>query len=152
MKAKRILHVFDIACCICNTAYSEAINVSNINRGFERTCLWHPECLAPNIAALLYLIFNDENNGNFANLTLQFLVSSFPRRERSLLRDVGTINAGTLRICTTRETNLKHEEILGAFKAREARPKLAKKANVSENRASSREKMFIVRMLRTWEG
>lgn len=87
------LNTLSVAACVSN-AYSKAFVSPTIRSGFVRSGMWKPETFKKDISALKH-IFGD---CGISETSVEFLLRSFERKERSLLRDVDVEEEGRIRI------------------------------------------------------
>ena len=91
---------------------------ANIRSGFIRAGVWDPVKLDVNIEVLEYLFKNEGND-----VTLKNLPSSYTKKSRSLLNDVGLQEIGTVRVDTSGRLTITSEAVLSSLAVRDEKRK-----------------------------
>lgn len=117
-RTKRDLNAFDIALCIRN-AYSRSHVAAIIVSGFARTGLSDPSILFCTFKPLKVVL--ETHVKTDMGLTVDRLMQSFRKRDRSVLRDSQVEQNGHIRIDTRRGAHPTSEMIAEALKEREKR-------------------------------
>lgn len=114
------LNAFTVGSCISN-AYAKAFVSPIIRSGFVRSGLWNWVTYKTDVSALEHLF------GKFGveKPSLDLLLRSFEKNERSLLREANVEEDGRIRINTSAGANVTSECVLAALKLREDRKKAA---------------------------
>lgn len=126
------LNAFTVAACISN-AYCKAFISPYIQSGFVRCGLWNPESFSTDITALQHL-FQDEEK-----ISLDVLIQSFERRERSLLRDVNVEEEGRVRIDTKSGAHVTSDIVLDVLQEREQRKEAARRKDAEDSIVESKD-------------
>lgn len=101
------LNYFTVGRCISN-AYAKEFVAPTISSVFTRAGLWNTETFKTDISPLEYLFCDDGTS----KPSLQFILLSFAKKERSLLRDADVEEEGRIRINTTSGANVTSERVL----------------------------------------
>jgi len=118
----RKLNAFTVAACVAN-AYAKAFVWPTIRSGFVRSGIWNHETFQTDISSLEHL-FRDTD---MESPSLDILLSSFMKKERSLLREADVEEEGRIRIRATSGANVTADCVLEALEQREQKKKVVRK-------------------------